>query len=102
MRSLDAVSQDVQRHKLQQRMYRHNQVWVVMVDGSCNMPPGCSCCHLEEGHMHEAWLVGVITEPPQEAIFDQEAVGFGYLVQWPWSVLTPYVNYIQLQTQVML
>lgn len=52
--------------------------------------------------MHEARLVGVIPKPPQETIFDQEAVGFGYLVQWPWRVLTPYVNYIQLQTHAVV
>lgn len=51
--------------------------------------------------MHEARLVGVVTEPPQEAVLDQEAVSFGYLVQWPRRVLTPDVNYVQLQVRTV-
>ena len=51
--------------------------------------------------MHEAWLVGVVPKPPQEAVLDQEAVSFGYLIQWPRRVLTPNVNYVQLQVQSM-
>lgn len=50
--------------------------------------------------MHDAWLISVITKAPQEAILDQKAVSLGYLVQWPWRMLTPNVNYIQLQVQV--
>ena len=65
------------------------------------MPPGCSCCHLEEGHVHETRLIGVVTKTPQEAILDQEAVSFGYLIQWPRRVLTPDVNYVQLQVQIV-
>ena len=60
------------------------------------MPPGCSCCHFEEGLVHEARLVSVVTKTPQEAVLDQEAVSLGYLVQWPRRVLTPYFKFIQL------
>lgn len=75
-------------------MYRHNQVWVVVVKGSCNVPPSCCGCHLEEGDMHEARLVGVVAKPPQKAIFHQEAVGLWYLIQRPWRMLTPDVHYV--------
>lgn len=51
--------------------------------------------------MHETRLVSVVTKTPQEAVLDQEAIRLGYLVQWPRSVLTPDVNYIQLQERIV-
>lgn len=62
--SLDAVLQDGERDQLEQGVHRHYQVWVVVVKDSCNMPPCRHSCHLEEGHVHEAWLLSVVAKTP--------------------------------------
>ncbi len=95
--SLDAVLQDGEGDQLQQGMHRHYQVWVVVVKYSRYMPPRCDGCHLEEGHMHETWLLSVVAKSPQKPILDQETVGLWYLIHWPRGMLTPDVDDIQLQ-----
>ncbi len=95
--SLDAVLQDGEGHQLQQGVHRHYQVWVIVVKYSRDMPPRCDSCHLEEGHMHETWLLSIVAKSPQKPILDQETVRLWYLVHWPRGMLTPDVNDIQLQ-----
>lgn len=93
----DAGSQHPQGERLHEGVHRDAEVRLVLVKGLADLGPDPGSRGSLDGHMHNARLLEVVAQAPQEAVLHEEAVAFGQLVEGPLCVVCPEVHNVNLQ-----
>ena len=68
-------------------MHRDTEVRLVLVKGLADLGPDPGSREPLDWHMHDAGLLEVVAQAPQEAVLHQEAVTLGQLIEGPLCVI---------------